>query len=153
LKSRPQVVVDWGHQCDSAPVIVDVEEFHEKWVNWWGSSQPKWRSVESWPFPRNDAKGEDWDRLNITGQHGLFAVVMSMSWWAASMNLDPHRAAFDAAVANLQWVIENLVDFNSQLQVTRAEPNVTLTNHFPGHRERDAGKHRIKPSSKVCGKP
>ena len=152
MQSRPQEVVDWGHQRDSVPVITEVPEFHDKWVSWWGSCQPKWRSVDSWPFPHNDAKDRDWDRLNVTGPHGLFAVVMSTSWWAASGALDRHRKGFDAAVADLRWVIEHLLHFNSQLQATRPEPKAAPVNHFPGHGERDAGKRKIKPSSKACNR-
>ena len=151
LKSRPQEVVDWGHQRNSVPTITDIQGFRDNWVDWWRSCQPKWRLVEPWPFPHDDAKGEDWARLNITGPHGLFAVVISTSWWATSTNSDSHRTAFDAAVTDLQWVIENLAHYNSRLQQTGAEPNTAPAIHFPGHRERDAGKRKIKPSSKAYG--
>ena len=152
LRSRPQEVVEWGRQRDFVPVITKVPEFCDKWVSWWGGCQPKWRSVDSWPFPREDAKDEDWDRMNVTGPHGPFAVVMSTSWWAASANLDPHRGAFEDAVADLHWVIENLLHFNSRLQVTRPALKVTPASHFPGHGERDVGKRKIKPSSKACNR-
>ena len=152
MQSRPQEVVDWGHQRDSVPVITKVPEFHDKWVSWWGNCQPKWRLVSSWPFPCTDAKDGDWTRLNITGSHGLFAVVMSTSWWAASEALDLDRTGFDAAVADLHWAIENLLHFNSRSQVTRPESKAAPANHFPGHGERDAGKCKIKPSSKACNR-
>jgi hypothetical protein len=153
LKSRPQEVVDWSRQRALVPSITDAQKFHEKWITWWGGCQPKWRSVEAWPFSRDDAKGKDWDRLNITGPHGLFAVVMSTSWWAASANLVSHRAAFDAAVTDLHWVIENLVDWNSPSQVTELQPNTGPATHFPGHGERGPGKRKIIPSLKASGKP
>lgn len=152
MQLRPQEVVDWGHQRSSIPLIQDVQQFGKSWVDWWGSCQPKWRSVAEWPFPRDDTNG-DWDRLNVTGLHGLFPVVMSTSWWAASADLDPHRAAFDTAVADLHWVIGRLLSLNQQ--TTQREPivvSVVPVNHFPGHGEREPGKRRIRPSSKACGR-
>jgi hypothetical protein len=145
---RPQEVIDWGRQRTPPPSITDARKFQTKWIAWWGNCQPKWRAVETWPFPRDEAEDEDWTRLNITGSHGLFAVVMSTSLWAASANLDPHRAPFDAAVADLHWVIENLIRFNSRSQVTQSEAD-PAPGKFPGHRQRESGKRKVKPSFKA----
>ena len=153
MPSRPQEVVEWGRRLRtsvSAPAINNIQEFLESWVTWWGNCQPKWRSIESWPFSRDDSVGKDWSRLNITGPHSLFAVVMSTSWLAASAGLGPHRGSFDAAVADLHWVIENLIHFNSQSQAVEPKLDSAPVKHFPGHGERDVGKRRIKPSSKAC---
>ena len=153
MQSRPQEVVDWGHDRDSIPSITDVQEFHEKWITWWGNCQPKWRLTQAWPFSCENAKGKDWARLNVTGPHGLFAVVMSTSWWAVSTDLDPRcRAVFDAAITDLLWVIGNLTRFNSGSQATGPEPKTVAAAHFPGHGERGPGKRKIKPSSKVISK-
>ena len=148
LKSRPQEVIDWGHQRDSVPLITDVRKFHDQWITWWGNCQPKWRSIATWPFPC-DYTGNDWARLDVSGPHGLFAIVMSTSWWAASASLDPYRTAFDAAIADLRWVIERLLHINSQL--TTAEPTLEAApgNRFPGHGDRNPGKRKIKPSYKA----
>ena len=131
LRTRPQEVVNWGHQRGSIPSVTNVQQFQEKWIAWWGSCQPNWRSVDTWPFSRDEADSRDWARLNVTGPHGLFPVVMSTSWWApASLGL--HRAVFDAAVADLHWVIKHLISFSSQSpegQLT-ADPS---TRNFPGH--------------------
>lgn len=62
-------------------------------------------------FSHDNAKREDWARLNVTGPHGLFVVVVSTSWWAVFPNLG---AEFDTAVEDLHWVIEMLMFFNSQ---------------------------------------
>ena len=74
---------------------------------------------------------------------------MSTSWWAASASLDPYRTAFDAAIADLHWVIERLLHINSQL--TTAEPTLEAApgNRFPGHGDRNPGKRKIKPSYKA----
>ena len=153
---RPQEVIEWGRRLRtsvSAPPVTDIQKFLGSWVIWWGNCQPKWRSTESWPFSRDNPEGKDWSRLNITGPHGLFAVMMSTSWLAASADLDPHRASFDAAIADLHWVIENLIRLNSQSQAANPELIPAPVKHFPGHGERDPGKRRIKPSSKACLNP
>ena len=150
MQTRPKEVVNWGRQRNSVPSITDVEQFRDQWITWWGSCQPKWRSVKPWPFPRDNAEGKDWARLNVTGPHGLFAVVMSASWWAASVDSNPHLAALDAAIADLHWVIGNLIYFSSQLKAIGPELKATPASHFPGHGERDTGKRKIKPSSKAC---
>ena len=151
MQLRPEEVVHWGRQRSSIPSIDKGEQFCEQWVTWWGSCQPKWRSVEAWPFPHDEAN-EDWARLNVTGPHGLFAVVMSASWWAASPCLDSHCATFDTIVDDLHWVIGRLLHTNSQQQSTQSQPKAAPSSHFPGHGERDPGKRRIKPSSKACSR-
>jgi len=84
--------------------------------------------------------------LNVTGPHGLFAIVVSTSWWAASVDADS-RGEFDAAVEDLHWVIQNLIHVNSQ--VTGSKPAATAATNYPGHGEREPGKRKIKPTSKV----
>lgn len=106
----------------------------------------------TWPFPCGDAKEKDWARLNVSGPHGLFAVVMSTSWWAASPGLDSHRAAFDAAVTDLRWVMEHLAFFSASKPASQLDVNKGPANKFPGHCERAPGKRQVKPSLKVCGK-
>ena len=153
MQHRPEEVILWGRQRDLSPTITDVQKFSEEWIAWWGNCQPKWRSTETWPYPRDDAKDRDWSRLNVTGTSGLFAVVMSTSWWAASAGLGPHREAFDSAVEDLSWVIENLNHFNSQLPIARiGQVNASEGDHFPGHGERDPGKRKIKPTPKVSNR-
>lgn len=144
LRTSPKEVVSWGHQRDSIPSITDVQQFQEKWITWWGSCQPKWRAVETWPFSRDGAEDKDWARLNVTGPHGLFAIVMSTSWWAASTNQGSHSPVFDAAVTDLRWVIEQLTE-------NRLGTGMGQANKFPGHGNRAPGKRQIKPSSKSHG--
>jgi len=106
-----------------------------------------------WPYPRNDAKDKDWSRLNVTGTSGLFAIILSTAWWAASLKPDSHREAFDSAVEDLLWVVENLNYFNSQLPVAgTAQANAGALDHFPGHGTRDPGKRKIKPTPKVSNR-
>lgn len=105
-----------------------------------------------WPYSHNDASDKDWEWLNVTGPFGLFTVMVSTSWWAASLNRDSHHEAFRVAVEDLCWAIENLIHFNSRLQVTKSRPDTTPVDHFPGHGELDPGKRKIKPTPKVAGR-
>ena len=89
----------------------------------------------------------DWTRLNVTGPHGLFPVVVSTSWWV-SADLGPQRSVFDTAVTDLRWVIGKLIYFNSRLSEGGFTTKL-LANKFPGHHERAPGKRKVKPSSKV----
>ena len=144
LKSRPQEVVDWGHQRNSFPAISDIERFHKEWIVWWTSCQPKWRSTETWPYSHDDAGDKDWARLNVTGPHGLFAIVISASWWAGSMSSDPLCAAFSAAIEDLHWVMERLINVNSESQRTTSKPKPAPVSRFPGHGDRDPSKRKGK---------
>ena len=133
MQTRPKEVIDWGHQRELIPSITNVEEYHQRWIAWWGSCQPKWRSIETWPYARDDAKSKDWARLNVTGPHGLFAIVVSASWWAGSMESDHLRTALSATIDDLRWVIENLIYFNAQSQATKP---ASLRNRLCGRSER-----------------
>lgn len=147
LQQRPDEVALWGRQRDTIPSLTDVQKFQQKWITWWVSCQPKWRSSGTWPYPHDDVEDRDWTRLNVTGPHGLFAVVVSTSWWAAAD--EESRASFDAAVEDLHWVIKKLIHFNSGSQVAEPRPITTTETHFPGHGERNPGKRKVKPTAKV----
>ena len=131
------------------PSIADVPQFQEKWIAWWSDCQPKWRSIEAWPFPCDEGEDKDWARLNVTGVHGLFAFMMSLSWLAISASLDSHCTSLDVAVADLHWVIKKLIHFNSQSQVAQPKPIPALGSKFPSHAERGTGKRQVKPSQKA----
>ena len=150
MQTRPQELIDWGHRRDFTPSIRNVDDFHQRWVTWWRSCQPKWRSTKKWPYDQNDAKDSDWSKLNATGPHGLFAVIMSASWWVNSMDSESFHDTFSPAIEDLRWVTESLIYFNSQLQETESTPSPTPTPLFPGHRNRESGKRQVKPSYKAA---
>ena len=132
LQKRPEEVISWGHQRNSVPLITNLQQFQEKWIIWRGSCQPKWRSTQTWPYSHEDTEGKDWAWLDVTGPHGLFAIIMSTSWWAIAVDPNSH-GVFNAAVNDLLWVMENLIKTNSQLQVTRPECIAAMAANFPGH--------------------
>lgn len=86
--------------------------------------------------------------MNVTGPHGLFAVVVSTSWCIATTDTDSRRT-FDAIVEDLLWVIENLNHVNSQVQATRSGINETIEPQLPPNSTRDPGKRQVKPTLKV----
>ena len=86
--------------------------------------------------------------MNVTGPHGLFAVVVTTSWWVATVDADS-RGTFDAIVEDLHWVIGNLIHINSKSEATRSEPDTATKTQFPGSSNRDPSKRKIKPTMKV----
>jgi hypothetical protein len=151
FRARPSEVGDWLRNRKSMPSIANIDEFHESWVKWWKDCQPRWRSVGTWPYPHDDARDMDWERLNATGPHGLFALIISASWWVSLMESDDSRAAYAAAIDDLHWALENLLHFNCRFQ-DKPKPSptpATLNAGFPGHGERGTGRRNIKPTLKA----
>ena len=95
------------------PQLGSVEDFEDSWVQWWSASQPKWRDTRHWPFAREDAvEQRDWSVLSGGGKNGLFLVVVSLGWWIHKR--DPSKdSKVDDAIADVAWVIDNLVSFLS----------------------------------------
>ena len=62
------------------------------------------------------------------------------------------REVFDAAVEDLDWVIEHLINFNSQLQVAEPEPDTTPLVSSPSPNVRGPGKRKVRPTAKVVTK-
>ncbi|KAF9792304.1 hypothetical protein BJ322DRAFT_1102818 [Thelephora terrestris] len=122
LQNRPEEVVLWGCARKSVPSIADIQQFHEKWLAWWRSCQPN--------------------------PSGLFALVISTSWWANTVETESQRKAFDSAVEDLRWVVEKLISFNSK--ATPCDP--VPADHFPGHSGQDPGKRQVKPTPKASNR-
>jgi len=146
LPNRPQEVAHWGREHGPMPSIMNVPQFELDWVSWWRSCQPKWRPTNEWPYPRDDAEDRDWTRLNVTGPHGLFAIIVSTSWWAASMDSEFDRTLFNAAIEDLHWVLERLICSHSQPRAARLESDLASD---AGQVERAPGKRKVKPTAKA----
>ena len=52
----------------------------------------------------------NWGKLGVRGQNGIFIVVMSTTWWAASLKPTDDQAIFDEAVDDVRWVIEQILE-------------------------------------------
>lgn len=88
------------------PFISDVDAYRKMWTDWWMECQPAWHRNEGWPPTKERAEGTTWEKLSAAGKNGLFLVVMSTCWWAASLKTTDDRLFFDQAVDDVRWVIE-----------------------------------------------
>ena len=89
-------------------MIKSVQTYEDEWVQWWTKAQPDWRSVETWPCPKDDPGTEDWGSLFSSGKDGLYIVVMSLSWWAHALDPAVDSKIYDA-VSDVSWVMEQLI--------------------------------------------
>ena len=89
-------------------MIESVQMYEDEWVQWWTKAQPDWRSIETWPFPKDDPGTEDWGSLFSSGKDGLYIVVMSLSWWAHALDPAVDFKIYDA-VSDVSWVMEQLI--------------------------------------------
>ena len=125
---RPDEIVWWfkhGRRRfgeNNIPLIQSVQDFEDKWIQWWTKIQPEWRDTENWPFPQDDATEEDWGHLLEGGKDGLFIVVVSLGWWIhARVLLEKSKVA--DAIIDVSWVITNIV--------SRLSTDVTTSNSPP----------------------
>jgi hypothetical protein len=100
----------WGRRLagKGIPVINLVEEYQEKWIEWWSAAQPQWRNTEDWPFNREDVTGKDWGRLLDGGKDGMYLVIVSLAWWICAEESED-ESALEEAIDDVTWVIKNLV--------------------------------------------
>ena len=144
------------YSADRIPFISDTSAYGRAWTTWWMACQPSWRQNKGWPPPRDEGKDPKWGKLTARGQNGMFIVVMSTTWWAASLKPSDDRAAFDEAVEDIRWVIERVTEFlllpgPGTTQVTR-DPSPAQDPHNPPTatwQAREEGKRRSKPSRKL----
>ena len=111
--------------------------------------QPAWRRGKGWP-PLKEQTGDDWGKLSASRKNGLFLVVMSMSWWATSLETTDDRHSFKEAVDDVRWVIEQQLQSHTAPDVPPVDKDglnipdrdsVTVPNYL--HREE--GKRQVKP--------
>ena len=82
----------------------------------------------------------------------MFIMVMSTTWWGSSLKLPEEQLAFEEAVDNLHWVLEQLFKLhstldNSDLSPPPAVPSTPIrTANYLAH---PAGKCQPKPSYKL----
>ena len=117
VDNRPREVAYWvGHGRKSAPLIKDLPSFEAGWWNWWKGLQPNWRSVAEVEGPlttthREVTNGEGgWASLDKHGQNAFLTVLSCLVWWGVALNgHQGESAAWTAAVADVHWVLSNLV--------------------------------------------
>ena len=91
------------------PPIRSIQDYEDKWVEWWSAAQPEWRNVEDWPLlQESDVDGRDWGDLPSGGKDGLFLVLVSLGWWVHA-RAPSEDSKVDEAIADVTWVIDNIV--------------------------------------------
>jgi len=151
-KPRPSEVGDWlkgrKYSKKSIPVVNDVCRYRDDWIGWWTTSQPKWRSAASWPFPKDDGDIRSWEGFPARGPNGIFLVIMSICWWAQALELASDFALFEEAVDDIHWVIKRLIDTHSSPSVP-GKPQPPLSKSWASTFSRGDGKRAVKPSQRV----
>ena len=92
------------------PVVSNAAAYAERWKLWWIECQPSARGTASWPLLREPLSVTQWGRLMNGGKHGIFLFVMSLSWWARSLELAPSSPDLTAVIGDLDWVLHQLTD-------------------------------------------
>lgn len=142
---------------DRLPHVNDIDAYGRAWIAWWTACQPSWRRCGGWPLPREHGERVNWGKLGARGQNGIFTVIMSTTWWAASLQPTDHRGTFDEAVDDVQWVIERILEslHAPALAVpeTADDPPMPHGAQNPTNtatwQARGEGKRQSKPSRKL----
>lgn len=106
LKGCPPLVDVWMNNAKELKQTVhDTVAFAERWREWWIKCQPSERTQEQWPFPREPRPGLDWGKLLNGGRRGIFLFVISLSWWATSLDSSISLPELIEAIDDLNWVL------------------------------------------------
>jgi hypothetical protein len=139
---------------DHIPCVLDVDAYCETWTSWWVACQPSWRRGEGWPLPKERAENATWGKLAARGRNGLFLVVMSTTWWAASLKSADQRRLFEGAVDDIRWVIEQQLKTPMVLDAPAVDgnspdPSKPDSTTVPTWLQRDGSKRSAKPSRRL----
>jgi hypothetical protein len=142
-----------SYGADHIPHVDDINLYHKSWISWWEACQPPWCRGTGWPFSREEPTKADWGKLIARGQNGMFIVVMSTTWWASSLESSSDRDAFNEAVDDIRWVVEQISKLLSAPGTFNAPPRPTVAQKKPVSTAnwlvRPVGKRQPKPSQKL----
>ncbi|KAJ7623097.1 hypothetical protein DFH06DRAFT_1008824 [Mycena polygramma] len=108
--------------------IKDVDEYVERWTQWWDFIQPAWRKRDGAGWKIHEAYDENWDwgTLAMKGPNGALNLIASLYFWGAAVRNDPtRRPRFEAAVQDVLWMLEGMAE--------------SLSAQLGGHRGRRRG--------------
>ena len=109
------------------PTIKSVQEFEQKWIQWWTAAQPHWRVTQDWPFEKGDVAGEDWGDLLEGGKDGIYLFIVSLAWWIHAR--DPaEESRVDEAIGDVSWVLQNLLYRLSAAAPRKRHPDAIETD-------------------------
>jgi hypothetical protein len=139
---------------DHIPCVLDVDAYREAWTSWWVACQPSWRRGEGWPLPKEGVENATWGKLAARGKNGLFLVVMSTTWWAASLKSADQRHFFKEAVDDIRWVIEQQLKAPPVLDAPAVDKSTPSTSKpdstaVPTWLQRERSKRLAKPSRRL----
>lgn len=132
----------------SIPQIEDIDTFEETWVAWWLAAQPQWRQTRGRSYERTDTAERDWGHLLDGGKDGIFLAVISLGWWVqARARYPPMNSKIDTAIADVTWVLDNVVSALSASAIAGSEspPN---TPPPASRKKRPQATKKINPSSR-----
>ena len=87
---------------------VNPSEFGAEWRQWWSFIQPDWRGDDAWPLSQAVPNAAEWSTLTHRGAHGLFLVMMALSWWVRKIVPDEDRE-LSIAIGDVYWVMKEII--------------------------------------------
>lgn len=127
-RARPQQVADWLDRQPGytvAPPIGKPLDYGMSWCTWWRSMQPRWRRegdmLGDLKLARDEAVAEDWVNLSKAGYHGMFLVLLSLSWWLAAAKEESDRRWCMEAIDDVAWVLKQLLHRLRRVDVDEVE--------------------------------
>lgn len=155
MKPRPDEIGWWFRisrrqfAAKHIPQIKSVDNFKNKWIQWWAAVQLKWQETDVWPFLK-DGAGQDWDCLLDGGKDELFLVVVSLGWWINVRDPCLELKVGDA-IADVTWVVDNLVSILSANATSPGSPACSSATASPRPQRKRARSTKTGPPAKcIC---
>ena len=130
------------------PVVGNIRKYRDDWIGWWTASQPKWRSTESWPFPKGNESIGGWESFPARGPNGIFLAIMATCWWAQAVESAEDFMLFEEVIDDIHWVVQQLIHTHpspSTVDTPQPPPSTSWARTF----SRGDGKRKVKPSQRV----
>jgi len=144
-KGRPPEVDEWiKDQTNIHMSIIDMATYSKAWTSWWSHCQPPGHVAASWPFSRKPLLRDQWGKLVNGGKYGLFLFVMALSWWAKSLGPAASSPDLTGAVADVEWVLDQLTGMLTTLLTSTPAPGVVKEVQAVGR-----PKCKVKPTEKA----
>ncbi|KAG2749166.1 hypothetical protein P692DRAFT_20818540 [Suillus brevipes Sb2] len=132
-KHRPKAVGWWIARARSGiPPLPDLGKYSTDFWAWWIALQPTWRVITApldtpTPLPSREIAGS-WHELDKPGQNGFLSVIGALNWWGkACQDQCVDDISWLAAVADVQWVMEQLIETHTSSTLATQNSNRTST--------------------------
>lgn len=93
--------------------------------------QPDWRvQDDAWPPSRDAPPEHHWTKIAHSGPNGLFLLVLSLGWWGKLIaDGSGDLTEFETALADVLWVLSDIVGSLSNMPAKRAHVDEDDTPH------------------------